>query len=360
MDFSVYSADKINFYYDKWLKIKKWYEACERGVCVPASLPAPVTVNLDAAHCCQMNCIGCKVSNVLKSKDYDKQIMEKDYLLSLPQAWKAWGVEAVCIAGAGESTINPSFGSFLKKCKDIDFPSALICNGLIFMPEMKYLDWIGLSVDAATQETWAKVHGMKQPKLFNTVIGNLQKLTDIGVHTTYKFLIRPDNIHELYDAAVKAEKIGCRYFQVRPMANPWFADPSKAVFTPEQVALGMSQLERAKKDLTRTEINGTFTKFGDNWQVCNPYDKCWAIFMYAIFLANRRVLMCADLYGCSTVEVGPFDKPEDFILGFWGSKEHFEMQKKIDVSKCSRCNYKLFNQLMEKGVMTDGMMRKFL
>jgi wyosine [tRNA(Phe)-imidazoG37] synthetase (radical SAM superfamily) len=359
MNFSVYSDDKILFYYNNWLKIKKWYEACQRGVYVPQSLPAPVTVNLDAAHCCQMNCIGCKVSNILKSKDYDKQVMAKDYLLSLPQACKAWGVEAVCIAGAGESTINPNFGAFLKKCKEIDFPSALICNGLIFLPEMKYLDWIGISVDAATKETWAKVHGMKQPKLFNTVIDNIKKLNDADVHTTYKFLIRPDNVHEIYDAAVKAQEIGCKYFQVRPMANPWFDDPAKSVFTDEQVSEGMFRLESAKKEL-KIEVTGTFTKFGEGWRVEHPFAKCWAIFMYAIFLANKRVLMCADLYGCNTVEVGPFDKPEDFINKFWGGKEHFEMQSCIDVSKCSRCNYKLFNQLMEKGVMIDGMMRKFL
>jgi MoaA/NifB/PqqE/SkfB family radical SAM enzyme len=306
-----------------------------------------------------MNCIGCKVSNVLKSKDYDKQVMAKDYLLSLPQAWKDWGVEAVCIAGAGESTINPNFGAFLNGCKDIDFPSALICNGLIFLPEMKYLDWIGISVDAATKGTWAKVHGMKQPKLFYAVIDNLKKLNEAGVHTTYKFLIRPDNIHEIFDAAVKAEEIGCKYFQVRPMANPWFNDPSKPVFTDEQVSEGMFRLESAKKEL-KIEVTGTFTKFGEGWKVEHPFAKCWAIYMYAIFLANKRVLMCADLYGCNKVEVGPFDKPEDFINGFWGSEEHFKMQRDIDVSKCSRCNYKLFNQLMEKGVITDGMMRKFL
>lgn len=360
MDFSVYSADKILFYYEKWAKIKKWYEDCERGVFIPGNLPPPVTVNLDAAHCCQMSCIGCKVSNVLHSSTYDKQIMKEEYLLDLVSAWVSWGVESVCIAGAGESTLNKSFGKFLQLCNDMNFPSALIWNGLIRIPEMKYLDWIGASVDAATPETWAKVHGMKEPAKFNVVLNNLQTLTDWGVHTTYKFLIRPENIHEIYEAAKMAESIGCKYFQVRPMANPWFHDPSQRVFTDEQVELGMSLLSLAQKELKHTQVNGTFTKFGEHWKVEHPYDECWAIFMYAIFLANQRVLLCADRYGCAPTEVGPFEHPTDFIRDFWGSKEHFQMQKLIDVKQCSRCNYKTFNQLMEVAVMKDGMQRKFL
>ena len=360
MDFSVYSPDKINFYYQNWLKIKLWYENCQRGKFIQKDLPAPVTVNLDAAHCCQMNCIGCKVSNVLRSKTYDKQIMKKEYLLSLVDTWRNWGVESVCIAGAGESTLNPNFGKFLIECYELGLPSALICNGLIFMKEMKYLDWIGLSIDAATPETWSLVHGMDLDGKFFKVLDNLKKLTDLGVHTTYKFLIRPNNVHEIYNAAVKAEEIGCKYFQVRPIANPWFADPSQRVFTDEQVTIGMEMLNRAQETLKNTQINGTFSKFGQGWKVEHPYEKCWAIFMYAIFLANQKVLLCADRYGCKTTEVGPFDSPNDFIDEFWGSKEHFEMQQKICVQDCSRCNYKLFNQLMEVGVMKDGMQRKFL
>ena len=119
-------------------------------------------------------------------------------------------------------------------------------------------------------------------------------------------------------------------------------------------------LNRAQETLKNTQINGTFSKFGHGWKVEHPYEKCWAIFMYAIFLANQKVLLCADRYGCKTTEVGPFDSPNDFIDEFWGSKEHFEMQQKICVQDCSRCNYKLFNQLMEVGVMKDGMQRKFL
>jgi wyosine [tRNA(Phe)-imidazoG37] synthetase (radical SAM superfamily) len=360
MDFSVYSADKILFYFDKWKQIAKWYEDCKRGIFIPENLPAPVTVNLDAAHCCQMNCIGCKVGNILHSKDYDKRIMERDFLLKLVPVWVEWGVEAVCIAGAGESTLNRHFGDFLTACHDHDFPSALIWNGLILLPEMRYLTWIGASVDAATPGTWAEVHGMKDENQFFQVLDNLRTLTDWGVHTTYKFLIRPENIYEIYDAAADAERIGCKYFQVRPMANPWFSDPRKSVFTDEQVEIGMEQLERAKSTLKKIEVNGTFTKFGAGWKVEHPYEKCFAIFMYAIFLANRRVLLCADRYGCDPTEVGPFDNPEDFVKNFWGSKEHFEMQSLIDVQKWSRCNHKIFNQLMEVGVLQDGMQRKFL
>ena len=360
MDFSVYSPDKINFYYDKWLKLAKWYRNCEKGIFIPSDLPAPVTVNLDAAHFCQMNCIGCKVKNILHSKTYNRKIMEHQYLLDLVPAWVHWGVESVCIAGAGESTLNPNFGEFLAKCYEYNFPSALICNGLIFIPEMKYLEWIGLSVDAATPETWALVHGMKDKSKFFVVLNNLQRLTDLGVHTTYKFLIRPENIHEIYDAACKAEEIGCKYFQVRPIANPWFADPAKRVFTDKQVELGMDLLEWAQQTLKNTQINGTFSKFGSGWKVEHPYEKCWAIFMYAIFLANKRVLLCADRYGHPITEIGPFEHPEEFVKKFWGSKEHFEIQSKICVKDCSRCNYKLFNQLMEIGVLKDGMQRKFL
>src|SRR4030042_2663759 len=80
--------------------------------------------------------------------------------------------------------------------------------------------WVGVSVDAGTRETFKKIHNVDY---FDKVIENLRLLvktkkeTGSKIDIAYKFLITPENWHELYEACKLAKEIGVRDFHARPV-----------------------------------------------------------------------------------------------------------------------------------------------
>ena len=353
MRISPYSPDKVLCYYDNWKDVYDWY--CGNN----DLLPTPITVSVDLSAKCNMKCQGCNAHKVLQN---NKTELDDRYLLDLARAFGAFGVKGACLGGGGESTLNRHLQYFANILQANNVKVGMVSNGIKLGTDVisnpNAFDWIGVSVDAAFKDTWGRVHGI-HPRYFSVVLANMKKLIDEGVHVTYKYLIRPDNVGEIYEAAQWARKMGCNAFHARPMAEPWFDYPSKRVFTDHHVESANMQLNLARMDFPDFPIFGVFSKLSPTWEVTHPFKKCWAIFATCVFQSNKKVGLCCDLRGCSYAEVGPYD-PYDFFSRFWGSEEHRKMQDQIDVEKCSRCTFSALNRLFERGVIEDGFMLEFI
>lgn len=361
MEINPYSPAKVLVHYERWKTIQGWHNSMvEDPTCQHSFLPRPITVSVDLANKCNMKCIDCNADFLLKKEA--QTILDKKYLENLTIALQKWQVSGVCLGGGGDSTLNPNLGFFVEELHKKYIKAGMVSNGLLIhkFPELQRLIWLGVSVDAGTSKIWQKVHGMENSKLFELVLHNMQQLIRNGVDVTYKYLLRPENVKDVYNAIGICNSIGCRNFHIRPMASPWFDDPTKQLFKQKDVNKVSRQLERAKKDFPLVNIVGVFNKLGKEWKVEHPFEKCWAIFASCVFLSNRKVGLCCDLRGCPTVEVGPYDNPQDFIDNFWGSREHFNIQKQIDINKCSRCTFSFFNKMFEEAIINDGFMKDFI
>jgi MoaA/NifB/PqqE/SkfB family radical SAM enzyme len=265
------------------------------------------------------------------------------------------------LGGGGESTLNPSLNDFIQALYENNIAKGIVTNGIAIKEHrhLKHMDWVGVSVDAGDKEVWSKVHGVK-PELFQQVLDNMKYLVDQQVDVTYKYLVRPENVGSVYCAIRHAADIGCAAFHIRPMATPWF-DDIQPIFTERDIELVNEQLHRARKAFGKhIDIVGVFNKLDSQWRVAHPFEKCWAIFATCVFQANKKVGLCCDLRGCQTVEVGPFDNPEDFINNFWGSDKHKKIQEQVDVNKCSRCTFSMLNQYFEQAIIQDRLMPYFI
>jgi wyosine [tRNA(Phe)-imidazoG37] synthetase (radical SAM superfamily) len=322
-------------------------------------LPAPITVSIDPANVCNAKCLYCNADFIL-NKNRGEMLSPK-YLIQLAEFLHIWGVKGACLGGGGEALCNPYTGAFIKDLKEIyNIGVGIVSNGILIdkHPELEYLDWIGVSVDAATPETWGLVHGTK-PDIFLKVMYNMKQLVKKGVHVTYKYLVRPEAVYEVYDAVIKAREIGVMNFHIRPGANPWFKDTKKEFFTDDDVKSVKEQLTAAKADLPEMNIIGVFNKVGSHWQVEHPFKTCHAVLATCVFQANKKVGFCCDNRGNPTFEIGPYDNPTE-LLNFWGSKEHYKLINDICVNSCTRCTFSIFNQYFEQAILKDGFMLNFI
>ena len=211
--FNPYNPAKIFCHHKTWRDVAQWVRDMKDDP-ENAWLPAPITVSIDPANVCNAKCLYCNADFVLnKNKG---EMLSSEYLDNLAAFLYDWGVRGACLGGGGEALCNPHVGAFIESLKlTYDIGVGIVSNGILIdkHPELEHLDWIGVSVDAATAETWGLVHGVK-PDLFLKVIHNMRELVKKGVHVTYKYLVRPEAVHEVYDAIIKACEIGVRNFMI--------------------------------------------------------------------------------------------------------------------------------------------------
>lgn len=118
-------------------------------------------------------------------------MLSKKVLLKLADFLPRWGennptwipgVEAVCIAGGGEPLINPAIADFIDRLIQNGIEVGVVTNGLMiyrYIDALSQCTWIGVSIDAATRETYNKLKGLPPDNdTFDRVIENISILSD--------------------------------------------------------------------------------------------------------------------------------------------------------------------------------------
>lgn len=352
-----YTPYKIIYHYDNWLKLRDWYYAISVGD-DSVKLPIPIVVSIDPANVCNCKCLDCNADFILNKNH--QCMLSPEYLDELADFLKEWGVKTACLGGGGEALCNPYTGKFIERLKNNGVGVGLVSNGTLLnrVPELVLMDWLGVSVDSGTSKTWGLVHGASQ-KLFMAVLDNMECLIKNGLNVTYKYLLRPENINEVYLAAKVASDIGCKFLHIRPMSPPWFEKDKRNLFTNDDIISVNEQIETAKIDFKDVQIIGVFNKVNSKWQIEHPFKTCFAIFATCVFMADNKVVLCCDHRGNKKFEVGPFKNPIE-ILDFWGSKKHLAMQCNNCFRSCSRCTFKILNCALCDIVDGNELMENFI
>lgn len=214
---------------------------------------APLSINLDLTTACNYRCDHCCDWDILNSgvRHDDQQL--RDSLSRLASG----GLRSVILIGGGEPTIYPRFAQFVQFLKsDLGLQVAVVSNGArndrIF-EAAQWLgrgDWVRLSLDAGTDETFQRMHRPRQPVTLEEIcrwvprIKERQPDLQIGFSfiITWRGALRDDaviveNLEELPGAARLARDHGFDYLSVKPFVTRDQLDHSQ-VLDPDQSEQG--------------------------------------------------------------------------------------------------------------------------
>ena len=359
-------------------------------------IPPPILITVDPTNTCNFNCLWC---NALSVREERKLSLSKDALLGLAEFLPSWGrdnpcwkngVEAVCVAGGGEPLLNPSTGIFIDRLIENGIEAGIVTNGSLIQRHIDSLSlctWIGVSVDASTKKTFNIVKGLPQDSdMFDLVIENMAILIDyakshnniLGLkHSAYgvsfKYLLHPENISEIYSAARLAKEIGCKNIHFRPAGTTWdkLGTKDEIVFSDKDIATFEEQISQAMElDDDDFGVYGITHKFNSQFTKSNHFNRCHAIFMTAVISPPSSkdsakdsfiISLCCDRRGDSKLELATDITDFEEINRIWGSHSHWKMHDAIMIDKeCPRCTYQPHNEIYEQVILNDSMTYRFI
>lgn len=368
-EFNPFNSAKLFAHVGYWKTIARGY------------VPPPLLVTIDPCTVCNLDCVWCNSKSIIGNKQNVNRYMSASEMIQLVDFLAKWGVKAVCVAGGGEPLLNANIDDLIYSLVQSGIKVGVVTNGNAIehhIPALSLCDWVSVSIDAGNGITYAKLKG--KDKLVRTLVGmeklikeskkNKTRLADPGQGhgVTYKFLLHPENVGEVYQAALWAKQIGCRNLHIRPVGVPHheLKNEKQIGFTEEHIQTYEKYLEKSfVLDDEEFSVFAVNHKFGRGFKIENTFKKCWAVFMTAVFEPARHegamfsMGLCCDRRGDEKLIVKDAIDPES-VTKFWGSKGHYELHRSILLSECPRCTYRPHNLIFEKVILTENMTPDFI
>jgi len=192
---------------------------------------APMSINLDLTTACNFACPHCVDSKITNTGEY---LDIEDVKQSL-DTLKSHGLLSVILLGGGEPTLYKDFGEIVRYIKSKGLQLGIVTNGSKLGRVAKVADflgkhdWVRLSLDAASQETFDKLHRPKTHMALMDILHNAReiKMRNPDISLGYSFVIMWEglsfngnalepNIHEMSEAVRLASKHHFDYISFKP------------------------------------------------------------------------------------------------------------------------------------------------
>ncbi len=196
---------------------------------------APISINLDLITACTFHCDHCIDGDIIDTGKF----LDLTYVKKIIKDWNKNGLKSIILIGGGEPTLYPKFEEVVKFLKSFSLGMGLVSNGtrLDKVENICHLlnkkDWVRLSLDAATDETFEKIHRPKVKITLSEILEQVKKIRqkNPNFQIGYSYLIIGDdkkvnnislvnNIKEIGLAAQKAKDNGFSYLSLKPFINP--------------------------------------------------------------------------------------------------------------------------------------------
>lgn len=289
----------------------------------------PVTWEFDISNYCNHHCPGC--SGGFRKGGLLSQSEIKNYLLQIADLEAA----AIIFTGGGEPCMNDCLADALLLAKERKLDVALVTNGSLINLALadrilEACTWIRVSLDAASEEMFKKVHGVNLDGFTKVLEGisllvaekrRLNSPCTIGV----AFLTSAETKIEMVSFTKLCKSFGVDYVQFRPFH-----------FDKTDV---MAELFRCKQ-----LENGSFkvlwsqNKYEHFGEQKRPYKVCYG-HHFASVINLHSVYLCCHLRGNEKYNLG--DLREKSLREIWMSKYRQKVYNHIDYKDCTplcRCD----------------------
>ena len=342
-------------------------------------IPAPVLVTVDPTNLCDFDCRFCNAKAVRKRGGS----LSRKLLMDLADFLARWGgfnpewpygVEAVSVAGGGEPLLNPHTGEFIERVTQNGIQAGLITNGVLldkYKDAISKCTWVSVSMDAGSSDIHHVLKRTPSILTFNKIIEGIYNLVEYSrshketlgsslpaYGVTYKYLLHPENIGEVYQATKLAKDLGCKNICFRPASTP--IGGKEISFSQSDLDVYHEQMREAMElDDENFNVYAYTWKVGPRFEKANCFEKCWAVFMNAQFSPGPEndtysLGLCCDRRGEAKLKLVSISDTVEQINQMWGSEYHWDIHDSINQkTECPRCTYNLHNQIYEQVIQND-------
>jgi len=337
IDVRQFSSDKILKHLDR---VNAWLRGENHS---------PITVELDMSNICNHRCpecSGCYFQN--RNSDLLPIDLANNIIKQLVEA----EVRGLIFTGGGEPLCHPHIKEVVRLAYNLGLDIGFITNGSLINEEiarvlLECCTWLRVSLDAASAETFERIHGM-DGNAFDKVVDNIALLTkmkrELKCRTTIGvgYLTCDYTKDEMYDMAILCKKLSIDYLQFRPMQmhnSGKFEyhrnDIKKEIFKCLKLSGdGYKVLySRHKYDMMRKK------DYGRNYQEC--YGQQFA----TVIAADSKMYVCCHMRGYNKYCLG--DLMKNTFEEIWNCQQRKEVVKNIDFRDCvALCRDNTFNQIL--------------
>ena len=236
---------------------------------------APISINLDLTTACNYACDHCIDWEILNTGiNHDEAVIRASVA-----EMAARGLKSVILIGGGEPTVYPGFPAFVRHLKDLALQVAVVSNGgrneriLETIDRLDEHDWIRLSLDAGTDDTFQRMHRPKKPVTLDAICAGIapMKARNPKPRLGFSFVITwlgaargpgapvVENLDEIPRAARRAKDAGFDYVSFKPFLTrrengSEVMDPSEADADLDEVVRRL----RARIDEAKALASPTF------------------------------------------------------------------------------------------------------
>lgn len=356
--FNSFNSDK-GLTYTNWYEDIKYWKYWKDGLVKPL---APVEVSLDPILACQLKCNHCNAHKYLE-EGKEKLRLDDELLMNTVSFLRTIGVKAICFGGGGEPTLHTKLPDAIRSCYYMQ--SSIATNGIVLnddlLDAMKHCRWIGVSVDAATEETYEVGRRMNK---FNQVLDNIEDMTTVNKDVCFKFLIFDYNQHEIFEACKLAKELGVSAFHARPAdVNHQGLGEFRNTAKPFNVEKVLEQFEKCHElEDEKFKVFTVVHKFDKDFKPVKNFTQCYASPCCLQLCADGNAYLCPDQRYQEFYKLGSFNPPSN-ILNFWGSEKHYDLVFKTGKGACNtRCTFAPYNEQCERLFINqdDPMCRYFI
>jgi radical SAM protein with 4Fe4S-binding SPASM domain len=320
----------------------------------------PISVELDLSNTCPHDCPFCSFGTS-QSQGYRQQNWVQfptSRALALIEELAECGVKSVTLTGGGEPLIHKEAHAIIRALNDSPLEWGLVTNGFLLKGPIVAdiaagATFVRISLDAGTPETHAFTHGLPAGQLqYATILSNMKTLRhEAGTRQLTigaSFCMMNENFKEVYRAAQNVRDHGGDYLEVRPtFQTDWRGDGwGSALSDPDGAKV---EVEHARLHLNSPtfQVIGMTSRFDAlSENVNHPYDKCRIGPLMTVIGATGDLFHCCVQRGQDFFNMGSLLHTS--FREAWKTAQARKMSEQIDVSKCPKCRYRGYNELLAK------------
>lgn len=323
---------------------------------VAGNIPAPVEWVIYPSNVCGYQCAHC----IMAREQVDhRNTLSEEAMNKIPVDVIENGIQCVIFSGGGDPLLNKHTNRIAYQLKNMGIKVGINNQGYLLTDPTPF-NFIRYSVDAATKDTYKKIHGVDGWDRVNENIQNHADLRAEGhkIEMGLAFLITPWNWDEVESFVDWAQKFNPDFIHIRPAyLDAGYLDiryPGGGIEMKEKI---VPALRKCAKDISEKYENVYFRvdKFEGFWSP-KIYSKCRATPLMAVTSGDGAFLVCQDR-GISKDEEylrwGNYNT-QSFKEIWWG-KEHKEVIEKIDLPRCPRCVENGYNEIIEHVYINDAL-----